>query len=56
LIKNMGSKSFLSVGLDEFGHLLWFGKKSPAPTKAIEKHRISIADDKYENKIISQRK
>jgi|GEM_PF-3865575 len=53
LMQNIGSH--LSVGLDDFAHLMGFGKKSKS-SKGEDKHRISISDDKYDNKIISQRK
>ena len=45
----------LSIGLDEFAHLMGFGKKSK-PSKGNDKNRVAITDDKYENKIITQRK
>ena len=44
----------MSVGLDGFARLIGFDKKPP--TKGIEKNRIKVSEDKYENKIISQRK
>lgn len=53
LMQNMGNH--LSIGLNDFAHLMGFGKKSKS-SKAEDKNRISIADDKYENKIITQRK
>jgi len=54
LMQNIGNH--LSIWLDEFAHLMWFGKKSSPSSKWHEKNRITIADDKYENKIITQRK
>jgi len=53
LIQNIGTN--LSIGLEDFAHLMGFGKKSKS-LKWEDKHRITIADDKYENKIITQRK
>ena len=53
LMQNIGTH--LSIGLDDFAHLMGFGKKSSSP-KGNEKNRVTITDDKYENKIITQRK
>lgn len=47
--------SNLSLGLDEFVRVMWFGKKSKNE-KDSSKNQISLADDKYENNMINKKK
>lgn len=45
----------LSLWLDEFIRVMWFGKKSKED-KSVSKNQISLLDDKYENNMISKKK
>lgn len=45
----------LSLWLDEFIRVMWFGKKS-REDKGVSKNQISLSDDKYENNMINKKK
>lgn len=45
----------LSLWLDEFVRVMWFGKKSKNE-KDGSKNQVSLSDDKYENNIINKKK
>ncbi len=47
--------SNLSLWLDEFVRVMWFGKKSKNEQNG-KKNQISLADDKYENNMINKKK
>lgn len=47
--------SNLSLWLDEFVHVMWFGKKSKNEKDSF-KNQVSLSDDKYENNMINKKK